>query len=356
MFKKVIVNHLGTNDDSGKLVHLMTSNQKVQQGNTLASIETTKSIIDIEAPDSGWFYSTLKTGEDIFKEDVLGYISYEKLKSIEDIVIFQESEKLNQNDDLMFTEKAKYIIDKYDISINSNDSVPIIDVDYLKRNYPYIFEKKISKCIDVEKEIIIVGAGSAADLIYEHIKENGEFNIRYFVDYNDLPHKDNIENIEILGFLQLEELVKFGYKKFFIHLPSTQRTLGLMNELRAKGIEFINVVHKTASISTLSKIGVNNLIGPFAIIGPYVSIGDSCSVLNSASIAHHSNIHNGVRVSDGARVAGNVVINDFVLIGLNSTVNARVEIASEVTILSGASVYNNILEKSSTYPTPKRLS
>jgi NDP-sugar pyrophosphorylase family protein len=212
-----------------------------------------------------------------------------------------------------------------------------------------LFNVAIKECGEPTRELIVLGAGSAAELILEHVNISGNYKIKYFVDYNDFPHRSHLFDVEVLGFNQLDELRNFGYENIFIHLPSGKKTLEAMEYCLKRGFRLINVIHPTASISTTSVMGLNNLIGPYVVIGPYVTIGDSVSVLNCASVAHHSKIGNGARISDGARVAGNVKISDFVLLGLNSTVNARISIEKEITVLSGRSVYESLKTPGTNY-------
>lgn len=345
-FKKIYLKYLGSNDHSGKLVTILGSGVKVRPGDKIAEIETTKTIIEIHSEDAGFFYPSAKIAETIKVGHELGIISNAEL----DITnVNKNIASENEEFSIIITDSAKSIIEKYNLNINIKDFKGIIDSRVIYNKFKDIFKIKIKKCKDPNRDLIILGAGSAAELILEHINILGAYNVRYFVDYNDLPHRSHLFDIEVLGFNQLEELRDFGYANIFIHLPSAKKTHENMEYCINKGFKMINVIHPTASVSPTSAIGVNNLIGPHVVIGPYVTIGDCVSVLNCASVAHHSVIGNGVRVSDGARVAGNVKIGDFVLLGLNSTVNARVHIEREITVLSGKSVYESLEEPGINY-------
>ena len=344
--KKIYIKYLGSNDDSGKIVRILNAGVKVNSGDKLADIETTKAILEVESDSCGFFYPICTLNASISVGQELGFISSKFLDPNQSM---DATGSVSSDSSIIITDGAKSLIDKYQLKIIEKDFKGIIDTKSIYNNFKHLFNIIIKESVEPNKDLIILGAGSAAELILEHVNIIGNYKIKYFVDYNDIPHRSHLFDVEVLGFNQLDELRNFGYENIFIHLPSAKKTLEIMEYCAQKGFRLINVIHPTASISTTSVMGLNNLIGPYVVIGPYVTIGDSVSVLNCASVAHHSEICSGARISDGARVAGNVKISEFVLLGLNSTVNARLIIEKEITVLSGKSVYESLQIPGSSY-------
>jgi UDP-3-O-[3-hydroxymyristoyl] glucosamine N-acyltransferase len=118
-----------------------------------------------------------------------------------------------------------------------------------------------------------------------------------------------------------------------------------MSAFGATGISLGAVVHPTARIEPgvvigpRAEIGAGTLIGAQAVIGPDVRIGRNCSVAPAATvmfalIGNHVIIHPGVRIGQdgfgfvmGPRghlkvpQVGRVIIQDYVEVGANSTID-----------------------------------
>ena len=72
--KKIYIKYLGSNDDSGKLIRILGPGTKIKPGDKLADIETTKTIIELESDDSGFFYPSNEVDVSVRVGQELGII------------------------------------------------------------------------------------------------------------------------------------------------------------------------------------------------------------------------------------------------------------------------------------------
>lgn len=119
------------------------------------------------------------------------------------------------------------------------------------------------------------------------------------------------------------------------------------------------VVASTAVVGPSVSIGANCRIGPNAVVGDGVIIGDNCRIRSSSSI-RYSILGKGVTVFAGARIGeagfgfargpsgavtvpqvGRVIIEDFVEIGANSTIDRG---ASPDTVIGAGTRIDNLVQ------------
>ena len=133
----------------------------------------------------------------------------------------------------------------------------------------------------------------------------------------------------------LPQLLEAGLKKYFRCQTDDQ-----YDELA--GLENISIISSRAHVSVLSSIGSNILVGKGVTIGPLVTIEDNVVIMQNCSIAHHSHISTDCFLGDGSVLGGNVRLEPSVYLGLGVKVNKRIVIGDSATVVSGATVIDDI--------------
>jgi UDP-perosamine 4-acetyltransferase len=102
------------------------------------------------------------------------------------------------------------------------------------------------------------------------------------------------------------------------------------------------VLHKSAVISPLAKLGRSVQIMAGSIIGPFASIGDFTMINSGANVDHSCVIGQSCHLAPRAALAGEVVVEDSVFIGINATVLPRLRIGKGATVGAGAVVTRDV--------------
>jgi sugar O-acyltransferase (sialic acid O-acetyltransferase NeuD family) len=119
-----------------------------------------------------------------------------------------------------------------------------------------------------------------------------------------------------------------------------RKRLFLMYELEK--IELINVIDKTANLSTHVQIGSANYFAKNTIINSFVSIQNNCIFNSGCIVEHECDIASHVHIAPGAVLCGNVTVGECSFIGANSVVKQGVKIGKNVTIGAGSVVLRNV--------------
>jgi sugar O-acyltransferase (sialic acid O-acetyltransferase NeuD family) len=193
------------------------------------------------------------------------------------------------------------------------------------------------------KELIIVGAGGFGRELLQWINDinykNPQWIIKGFI--NDIP--DTLNNLEcshkIIGSIidwkpSLNEVFACA-----IGNPSgKQKVVKLM---KAKGAQFINIIHPTAIIGEHNQIGEGLVMYPFSRITANCIIGDFVTILSSG-IGHDVQIGDFSTISSNCTVTGHVKLGKCVFVGSNATIIPNLHIEDDVFIGAGSAVFSNL--------------
>ena len=101
-----------------------------------------------------------------------------------------------------------------------------------------------------------------------------------------------------------------------------------MEEIIARGGEFMELIHQTARIYTNAKLGKGNFIGAFSVIGNDVVIGDYNMIQSYTVIGHDARIGNWNRIDTHVTCVGGIVIEDEVNIHTSAVISHGVTVGS----------------------------
>jgi pyruvate/2-oxoglutarate dehydrogenase complex dihydrolipoamide acyltransferase (E2) component len=128
---KIKTPQLGTNDNSATVVELNFKNEeKVKSGEIICSLETTKSIFDIEAQSEGFISFVVKTGDEVSVSDCIAIICDNLNQLKQEVENFFSSQKTNSQN-IKATKKAISLAKELSIDLNkikTNDIVREKDV------------------------------------------------------------------------------------------------------------------------------------------------------------------------------------------------------------------------------------
>jgi len=344
-YDKIIVPLINANEDEVIVTEwLVKPWEKVKTGDIVCILESTKITFDVETDKSGYLYPAINEGLKTKVGSSLAYIfqsdNPDQLKQIE--------KNQSNSFDRLISRKAQTLLEENKIAINELPGIgPIKEYDvisYIEEKNQSSFNKdpRLKKLNVNQKSLLLYCAGDHADVLYESVISGREYEIMGFIDYlGKLKIKEKF-GLPVFHKSQLQYIRELGVKKIHINTNSyvlTKEIFKISSELE---FSTVNLFHSSSVISPTSIMGVNIFVGANSIIGTQTRIGDFSKILNGASIAHHSKIGKNCQISDGSRIAGNVVIGNNCLIGLNATVNMKVNIGNDVTVISGANVYDNI--------------
>lgn len=193
------------------------------------------------------------------------------------------------------------------------------------------------------KHLIIIGAGGMGRTIYSNALESvgyGEtFDIKGFVD-------DNLNALE--GYPNYPPIIDTinNYKPIegdvFVSSIGGAARRPCMEEIIARGGEFMELIHQTARIYTNAKLGKGNFIGAYTVIGNDAVVGDYNMIQSYTVIGHDAHIGSWNRIDTHVTCVGGIVIEDDVNIHTSAVISHKVVVESGAHVGAGSFVIRRV--------------
>jgi NDP-sugar pyrophosphorylase family protein len=201
------------------------------------------------------------------------------------------------------------------------------------------------------RNVIIIGTGAVAA------------ELTSFIEDTDLGKK---ENLTIKGYLEFAHNIEKYWKVyqlekpvigdvdsytietndcFLVGIADVNFRWRMIEIIKSKGGNFINLIHPTAIVSKTAKLGEGNIINPYCMIGPNVQIGNFNLLTSQSVISHDCTVGNNNAFST-ALLCGHVVIGNNNNFGIRSTVIPHISMGDNNTIQAGMIVDKSVTNDS----------
>ena len=176
-----------------------------------------------------------------------------------------------------------------------------------------------------------------------------------FID--DAPEKQGIDRHghRVLHRAKLAELPDARV----LAVPGGPRSYRLRKEaIRGLGIadeRFATIVHASARISPLARVGHNVLIMAGVVVTSDALIGNHVCVLPNSVIHHDTTVGDWSLIGANVTIAGNVHIGENCYVASGSSVMNDVQVGSEAMIGLGSNVIRDVLAGSTVAGNPARV-
>lgn len=192
-----------------------------------------------------------------------------------------------------------------------------------------------------------IGAGGHAKVLLDILLEQNQYSIIGLLDADSCSCGSSVFGVPILGGdALLDELI--AEKKittFFLGVGATKSLKHRRNlyEIAVnKGLIPINIIHRSAQISSHASLGSGLSVMAGAIINASSRIGENVIINTGAIVEHDCLIGNHVHIATGARLAGSVEIGDESMIGAGSVIRQGIKIGNRAIIGAGAVVVKHV--------------
>ena len=195
------------------------------------------------------------------------------------------------------------------------------------------------------KSLLIYGASGHSKVVVHTALSAG---YKIFGLYDDNPQK---WGSDILGYTvkgDLAQLIKeneHSNDAFVVTIAIGTNAIRREKYLQLKSnpnIEFVTLVHPSASISSGVSIGEATVVFDFVAIHPDTKIGKNV-VLNISAIIEHDNvIEDHVQVAPGAILCGNVLVQESAFIGAGATIIQGLKVGAGSVVAAGAVVTRDV--------------
>lgn len=188
------------------------------------------------------------------------------------------------------------------------------------------------------EKLVLIGAGGYAKSVLDSI-DYFNYEIAGFIDEFSAER-------EHLGFpilaKSLQELEQVKKYVFFIAIGNNQRRKIWYDRLLGNKLRLINVVDRSAIVSSRASIGNGCFVGKMAIINGNAVVGCNCIINTKALVEHGCNVSDHVNLSTNSVINGDVRIGVGSFIGSCSVTVGQLAIGEWSTVGAGAVVTKSV--------------
>ncbi|MDZ4254566.1 MAG: hypothetical protein U1A72_18505 [Sulfuritalea sp.] len=128
-----------------------------------------------------------------------------------------------------------------------------------------------------------------------------------------------------------------GADELYLLGPTTPTRANLAAEIdRRFALRYHTLIHPTAYVSPLARLGQGVFVGANSVIGPGVRLDDHVFVNRGVTIGHDTHIGSFSRIQPGANLGGLTRIGRGVTIAIGATLLERLEIGDGAFVGAGA--------------------
>jgi len=350
----------------------VSEGQKVTKCDPICTIETTKSVADIEAERDGYILNlSFKQGDFANAGDILCYlagsptwkppvIDNESI-SVSNTTQLYTGKELKIPNGLRITKPALKFAQEHNLNLENLPTSEMITkerlismIDRIETAMPQDKERKMRKGQIPRKEyntnaLIVYGGGGHGKAVIELIRALNIYEIAGILD-------DGIEtDTEIMGIPVFggQEVLPEAFDRGIRLAVNAVGGIGdikirsiVFSKLLEKGFECPSIIHHKAFVEPSAEINSGVQIFPHAYIGSEVKINFGAIINTGAIISHDCVLDDHVNISPGAILAGMVHVEKGVLIGMGVTVNLGVNIGEGTRIGNGATIKGEVPPKS----------
>ena len=356
MIHQIYMPKFGANIESGIIVEwLKQEGEQITKGEIIARVETSKSVFDLEAEDSGILRKILAlVGQDIEFNRVIAIIanqeddiqpvllsiarqekdrSAEFVKKMDDSVFVQNTATVTK-EKLKITPAARRLMRENNIS---EDALTAFETTLVE-------EKDIQSLLGAQK-IFIYGASTGAKQIMEIVKSTGKYQAIGIIDDNKALLNKSVWGTAVVGDFEWLKKRYTQDSNFGImiasHSTNREKIYHKIKE-HLPNVELPAIIDKRAILLSGVTVGESSLIEAGVILGHEVEIGKNVILNIGARVSHNSIIGDHSHIAIGAALSAAVVLERNVFVGAGAAINPAVTIGQNTIISPNSAVLNDI--------------
>jgi len=313
----------------------------------LCTLETTKSTLEVEAPEAGYVVGwRFAPGQLVTAGETLCYIAESPEWSPPQAT---ESTPAPLPDGRRFTQPALALAREHALDLESFAAGVLITEAMVREAIQGVRSKELAfleSAFD-PTAILVYGGGGHGKALIDLLRAQSAYRIVGLVDDGINPG-GQVMGLPVLGGKDsLPQLYAQGVRlavNAVGGIGNTGARIEVFRRLAQAGFTCPAVIHPTACIEPSAELSTGVQVMPHAYVGSQARIGFGVIVNTGAIVSHDCILGEYANISPGAILAGEVQIGSRALIGMGVTVNLQVKVGAGARIGNGATVKTDVPE------------
>ena len=361
MLVAVTIPLLNPNEPEARLSSLeIRAGQHISAGETLCTLETTKSTAEVVAEADGYVAGLrYNQGDMVRAGEVLCYLSPTVEAEIPSAVsqespgdaISPEGASGELPPGLRITQPALALAREHGIDLATLPCGPLLTEFAIRAFLAEHGEPgtQVEATALDPTALIVYGGGGHGKSLIDLIRLAGSYQLAGVVD-DGIAAGASILDLPVLGGGEaLAGLYARGVRlavNAIGGIGDLSVRVKIFDRLSQAGFSCPEVVHPQAFVEPSASLSAGVQVFPHAYVGTEASIGFGAIVNTGAIVSHDCAIGSNANISPGAMLAGAVRVGPEVLIGMGATINLGVQVGARARIGNGATVKADVPERS----------
>jgi sugar O-acyltransferase (sialic acid O-acetyltransferase NeuD family) len=326
---------------------------QVAAGEPLVEIETSKAILDVDAPDRGVLLRLCPQGEQRKVDEPLAYL-FDSVESLERFE--QEPEESQPHTDAhagRITAPARRRAEELGLDIEliaqaTEGLVTTKVVEAAALQSGDDIGQDLPDPLDAPpgvRRLVLLGAGFASNQIIDILVHDPEQQAIAIVDDDRARFGEVIDGVPVVGGVD-RALALFSDGKVDAAVIAVGTSVAARTRLRQRceeaGLPLANVIDPSVRICSDVKMGTGNVICAHCHFGVGTIVGDNNLISANSSFDHHSELGSDITTGPGCVTSGLVKIGDRCRFGMGVCIEPYVSIGAGTQVSSGAVIVSSI--------------
>jgi sugar O-acyltransferase (sialic acid O-acetyltransferase NeuD family) len=212
----------------------------------------------------------------------------------------------------------------------------------------------------VPSDLIVIGAGGSsreiADAIRDINRPRPEWKLLGYLDDDPAKAGCMVDHLPVLG--TIVSACQFPAARFVVGVASYQDPATRRRVVERLGLppqRFATLIHPSASVSSLARLGHGTVVLQGVVITPATVIGSHVLVCQGVQLTHDVSVADYVTFAPGAVACGGVTIGPSAYVGAGALIAPGVSVGPESLVGIGAVVTRPVAAGATVFGNPARV-
>lgn len=339
---------LGTNDSQATVQNWTKKDGTlVKNDEVVCELETTKAVVDVSSDMEGYLHVAAQAGETVKVGQILAVISESPVFDMPQYLAENMSSKPGASS---VTKKAEILMARYKLNpeeLRLEAATEKITEDVVKRYIEKLGDHLGRVGVGKGKRVGVIGGvgGGGALIVIDALTRMPGLHVVAIFDRDTKYVGRTVLGIPVVG--PIDDLyVEFERGRIDAVVIAFNRDLierdRVFQDIKARGIPFINVIDPTVELRSDITLGTGNVILSKVYIGACSVIGDNNFISANVAIEHGNVLGSSCAFGPGVFTSGNVTIGSRVRFGTGIFIEPGLTIGDDATIGTGQMIVTDI--------------